>query len=75
MSISDIDYIQQFGEIFHGEIDNYCIEEYEDSLQRYLGTNRPYYIDFLQDFGEITFGEINNPFLQDFRDLLLQNEL
>lgn len=70
MSISHIEYIQHFGEDLGGEIDNYCIEEYSESLEDYFGGLSLYNGDFLEEFGEIVWGEINNPLLNDFGKFL-----
>ena len=70
MSISETHYLQQFGEIKFGEIDNLCIEEYEESLENYLEINDFIYPNFLYDFGEVKFGEINNLYLREFGNSL-----
>ena len=70
MSVSDTVYYEQFGEIKFGEIENYCLEEHENSLESYWKGDGFLYPTFLDDFGEFKFGEIENPYLQDFDDFI-----
>jgi len=62
---------KKYGEINFGEIDNYAIEEYTDSLDNYfnsedLNENN----DILKEFGTFRLGEINNILLSDFERAL-----
>ncbi|MBD3213046.1 MAG: hypothetical protein GF311_10600 [Candidatus Lokiarchaeota archaeon] len=66
MTISNIGYIQDFGKNLGAEIDNYCIEEYSESLEQHFRGLGIYFTDILEHFGEIRGGEIQNHSLNEF---------
>lgn len=54
-----------------GEIDNYCMDEYDNSLEEYFESfstfqDEPIY----KNFGNIVFAEIKSTYLRDFRGAL-----
>ncbi|MBD3196532.1 MAG: hypothetical protein GF317_15840 [Candidatus Lokiarchaeota archaeon] len=67
MTINETEIYKNFGEIRFGEINNYCIDEFGDSLDNYLLT-RVWYPDYLRQFGSLKFGEINNHYLREFEN-------
>ncbi|MEJ2248764.1 MAG: hypothetical protein P8Y70_05540 [Candidatus Lokiarchaeota archaeon] len=54
-----------------GEINNFCMEEYDKYLDSYFQTFLQFEgDDFAKNFGEIIFGEIKSVELKDFGDSL-----
>jgi len=67
MVILNFNPVESFENPEFGEINNYCMEEYDQSLDSYFQVYSTFQEDtILNNFGEIEFAEIKSKHLKEF---------